>query len=54
MLPDGEEGLAAVVEAPGGRGSVVAKRMQLLTTARSKGPAGAPGRLGNGVALLWT
>jgi hypothetical protein len=36
-LPDGEEGLAAVVEVPGGRGSVVAKRMQLLTMARSNG-----------------
>jgi hypothetical protein len=28
MPPDGEEGLAAVVEAPGGRGPVVAKRVQ--------------------------
>jgi hypothetical protein len=54
MLPDGEEGLAAVVEAPGSRGSVVAKQMQLLATAWSKGPVGAPGRLDNGVALLWT
>jgi hypothetical protein len=54
VLLDGGEGLAAVAEAPGGRGLSVVKREWLLATARSRGPAGALGRLGNGVALLWT
>jgi hypothetical protein len=41
LLDDGE-GLVAAARAPGGRGSATVRWMQLLTTARSRGPADAP------------
>jgi hypothetical protein len=53
VLLDGGEGLAAVAGAPGGQGSTVVTWMQLLTTTQSRGPADAPARLGDGVALPW-